>query len=98
MITFVPEKRDENDIAQPLDGDDLGEIVIYDEPITEYDKTARITRTVGYKTRARGEIVTNEAAVPRYVVVDLTVEEAADVRAILYPKLIPAAKLVLGID
>ena len=98
MITFRPQKKDKDGKKQPLDGEDFGELVIYNEPVTEHDPETRTTSITGYKTRARARILTNEEQIPRYVEVDLTEQEAAAIQNILYPKLIPAAKLVLGME
>ena len=98
MITFRPEKRDKAGKKQALDGGDFGELVIFDEPITEYDKAARTTKVVGHRTRARAQLVTNEEQVPRHVVVDLTEQEAAAVRDLLHPKLVTATRGVLGME
>jgi len=98
MIDFKPEKKDKDGKKVALAGEDLGEIVIFDEPITEHDKVKRTTKVTGYQPRARAQILTNEEQVPRFVVVDLTEQEAAQVRAMLHAKLVPAAKLVLGME
>ena len=99
MIKFRAEKKNKQGKKVPLDGSDLGPIVLFRVPITERDPETRESRITGSKPRVQTQIVTDEgeASPPRIVVADITEQQYEAIRAIVDPVLIPEATDMLGL-